>query len=224
MAQGLTVGDLLSLRVWCTTASGSGQASVNTFFYKVGAASSPPATDLDVATQLDGLIHAQYKGMLSSLAQYRGCQVQILAPVPPYLATYSPAEVNGNAGAGTVTGDPMPPQTCGIISFQTGKPRQANRGRMYMPFPGQSSDSGGGSPGAVYLSELGVIAGYFDSGVAIVQAGRTATLVRVIKHGKNKDGVYPIPNTDPVTGASIGGGWATQRRRGDYGRQNKSPV
>lgn len=222
MANVLGVGELVKCRVWCNTAAGNGQASVNTIWFTVAATGSPPATDQDVADTLDGLIHAQMKGLLSAIATYRGVQAQIYSSVTPYLAFFVDVFQNANAGAGTVAGNILPPQSCGLISFSTARSGAGFRGRWYQPFPGAADDSGGGSPSAGYITRLAALAGNVSIGLAPAIGGRTATLVRAIVHGKNKGGVIPPPT--PVVGASASSNWATQRRRGDFGRQNKSPI
>lgn len=225
MAAPLTVGNFVQLRVWVRTVMGGGQASVNNLWYVVAAVGSPGATDLDAAVSLDALVFAQYQGMMTALAEYRGVQAQIFDGVTaPYRALYTPDFFNGNAGFGTGGTTPLAPQTCGLISFQTAKPRQANRGRFYMPFPDASADSGGGSAGAVYLGELTALAGFVGVGLAVSRGGRTATLARVIKHGPDKFNTYPTPVYDAITGATSSDRWATQRRRGDFGRLNRSPI
>lgn len=221
--------NLVLARVWTRTVMAGGQAAVNNLWYVVSSVGSPIATDTDVATTVDTLLFAQYKGLMTSLGEYRGVQAQIFdGQNKPYRALYSPAFTNANAGFGTAGTSPLPPQTAGLISFQTNKPRQANRGRTYIPWPDSSAESGGGSPDPVYLSELGVLATNMSVGLAVSVAGRTATLVRVIKHGKSRPGNvvgdYPTPVIDPVLSVSVSSGWATQRRRGAFGRLNKSPI
>jgi len=225
MSAPLVVGNFVLLRVWTRTVMSGGQASVNNLWYVVAAVGSPGATDEDAAVTLDALVFAQYQGMMTQLAEYRGVQAQIYDGVtPPYRALYSPAFTNANAGFGTAGATPLPTQTCGLISFETPKPRQANRGRFYMPFPDAANESGGGSPDSIYVAQLVAMAGFVGVGLAVSRGGRTATLARVLKHGKDKLGNYPSPVFDAVTGATSQNVWATQRRRGAFGRQNKSPI
>lgn len=218
---GLTVGQLCKARIW-TRLPAAQQAAVNTLWYIVAAAGSPPATDLDLAQQLDGNIQALYKAMMTNAAEYRGVQVQICDPTPPNHALFVEANTNANAGAGGIAGAILPHQTCGLISFQTLNPGQAGRGRFYTAFPAAASDSGGGSPNATYITDLTTLAGLVDSGQIISVSGRTATLVRIIRHGKNKAGTFPAPS--PIATSSVSDAWATQRRRGSFGRTNKSPI
>jgi hypothetical protein len=201
---------------------GGGQAAVNTLWYQVGAVSAPAATDQDAADNMDSLVSLAFRNLLNVNASYKGVQAQIYTNVQPYMAKYVAADAVAGAGAGAVTGDPMPPQTSGLLNFQSVFAGQRNRGRFYMPFPGQTDDSGGGSPSAGYIARLLILGGIVGVGLGVAAGGRTATLVRVLAHGKDKLGLYHLPT--PVTAYYVGTGWATQRRRGDYGRLNRSPI
>lgn len=214
-----TVSDLVLLRIWCADTE---QAAVNTCWYQVAAVGATPATDEDFATQMNTLLAPLYKPVLNAHAEYRGTQVQIMLPVPPNHAAYSPVFDNSLVGPGTGGADALPRQTCGLGSFQTAKPRQANRGRIYYPFPGTIADVGDGSPVAGYVAAIGIITADLSVGIAVVAGARTATLVRVLRHGKDKTGFTP-PVT-PVTGSTVATKWATQRRRGSFGRANSSPI
>ncbi len=222
MAQALAVGNFVKARIWCSSALGNGQASVNTLWYVVGAIGTPASTDQDVATTLDALIAAQMKGLICNISTYKGVQAQICSPVLPFRATYVAQGAIGNAGAGTAGANGLPPQTSGLISFQSALANVQNRGRFYIPFPAQLDDSGGGAPTGGYVARANALAVNVAAGLAPTTGGRTATLVRVLVHRLNKAGLA-IPAT-PVISSNASTLWATQRRRGDFGRQNVSPI
>ncbi len=222
MTTPLVVGQVVKCRIWCDTVAGGGQASVNTLGYIVSAVGGSPATDTDVAATLDALIATPLKALLTSLATYKGVQAQICNPTFPYKAIYIPGVSIAGAGVGGVAGNPMPTQICGLLSFASGKAGPQNRGRMYVPFPGVADDNGGGSAIASYVTRLDALGLQVAVGLAPSAGGRTATLARVLLHGTPKEG--PISPPDAVTGGSSHSSWATQRRRGAYGRQNRSPI
>ncbi len=222
MSNSLTVGAIVRCRIWVQTAAGGGQASVNTLHYTVASIGGVAATDSDVAVTLDSVVHVDYKALLSSTAVYRGVQAQILNSIPPFLAFFAEQFTIANFGVGSVAGPILPPQTSGLISFSTARAGVAFRGRSYVSFPGQADDSGGGSPSASYTARLANLASDFGGGLAIAIAGRSATLVRVLLHRKNKAGITPPP--DPVISFVGSRLWATQRRRGYFGRLNRSPI
>jgi hypothetical protein len=217
MTTALVVGAQVQVRIWCADVE---QASVNTLEYIVAAVSSPAATDQDVADNLSVAFNGLYKAVLSDTAFYRGVQVRIGAS--PGLLFTAPVFNNSSAGPGTAGAVGLPRQTCGLVSYQTLFSGQANRGRSYIPFPAQADDATFGVPGATYLTNLGLLAGDMGVGLSISVGARTATLVRVLIHRKNKAGATPPPS--PITSFSISLRWATQRRRGSFGRANASPI
>jgi hypothetical protein len=222
MPNSLSVGDLVKCRIWCSSLEGGGQASVNTIDYIVAAVGASAGTDADVATTLNNLIAVDYKSLLCNLTTYRGVQAQILNPTAPFRAKFMAAFDNSLAGVGNAGAAPLPPQTCGLLSFQTAFPGPAFRGRFYIAFPAVDSDSGGGTPNNTYITNANSLGATVGSGLGIITGGRTATLVRALIHGMNKAGVTPLPS--PVLETTTSANWATQRRRGDFGRQNRSPI
>jgi len=181
-----------------------------------------PATDQDVADQVDAAVAAPYKDLMPADAAYRGAQCTILNVTPPYLARTIPASANANAGVGVAAGAPMPGQVSGLISLQTTRASRAGRGRTYVGFPAMVHDNGAGNPTAAYVALLVALADQIAVGLSISTGGRTATLVRVLLHTINKFEVVPPP--DGIISFVARAKWATQRRRGDYGRLNVSPV
>ncbi len=222
MAVPLSVGRPVRCRIWCVTSSFGGQASVNTIHYMTAAVGAIPATDLDVATALNNLLAVDMKSLLGNLATYRGVQAQILKPAFPYHAEFVEQFDNSLAGIGNAGPDMFAGQTCGLLSFQTIKSGPQFRGRFYIPFPSTESSNADGTPAASYIANAGDLAGTVGVGLAVSDSGRTATLVRVLLNGRNKAGEVPTPQ--PVLSTTVSGLWATQQRRGPFGRQNRSPI
>jgi hypothetical protein len=219
----LEVAQLVQARIWCAD---SEQAAVNTLWYVVAAIGSPAATDQDVADNLDTIIAAHMKAVLAATATYRGVQVQIFSGMPVgliYPALFASVFINSSSGPGVAGAIGLPRQTCGLIEYQTDIPGRQGRGRSYIPFPASADNDVNGVPTAGYLTNLAFVAGDMGSGLAVSGVGGTATLVRVIPHlKKNKAGNF-VSHT-PITNASGSASWATQRRRGSFGRANSSPI
>jgi hypothetical protein len=218
----LAAGGLLRGRVW-TRYADERQAAVNTVHYFVSAVGTTPATDDDAALALHDIIHLSYPPLMSSLTSYRGVQMQILSPIPPFQALF----VEGFFGddiLGTSGETSLPSQTCGLVEYQTGAARQRGRGRSYLAFPATANDDGTGKPSAGGRAAMLAIASDLSAGLSVSRDGRTATLVRVLKHGKDKDHVQIFPYWTAVTGHSVSVFWATQKKRGNWGRSNLSPL
>jgi hypothetical protein len=214
---------LLRARIW-TRYLDERQAAVNTIHYFVSEVGATPATDTDAAQTLDAIMALSYPPFMSSLTEYRGIEMQILSPVPPFQALYTEAFTNLNAQPGTSGELTLPSQVAGLVEFQTGAARQRGRGRAYLAFPAAGNDDGTGKPSAGARLVMAQIASDMEAGLAVSTAGRTATLVRVLKHGKDKTGVQIFPYWTAVTNHSDSEFWATQKRRGNWGRTNISPV
>jgi hypothetical protein len=219
MPTALILGDLVQVRVWCSEAE---QASVNSIWYSVAALGASPITNQDVADLRTIDLGPVYKPALQNNAIYNGVQVIVYSGVLPFPQKLAPVFNNSNAGPGTAGTPGLPRQVAGLIGFATAMPGPANRGRLYVPFPAAVDNVSPGQPSAAYLTLIVNIANFMNTGLAFSVGGRTGTLVRIIQHKKNKAGDLPLPT--PVTGSSVSIKWATQRKRGSFGRANISPI
>jgi hypothetical protein len=225
MATKLIANDWVACEQWC---SDTEQASVNRHYYRVATTDATSITDLDVATHFAGLA-TEYTNLLAGTANYNGCIARIINRVPLPVRQVAPNLTGGTAGA---VG--LPRQTSGIISVYTALAKQANRGRLYLPFPATASDQTNGIPTNAYVAALNSLATVIFAVTNITGAlGGNATLVPVLLHPQiTKLNPAPPPKrivtrAAAVTDVSVWFSrqvWATQRRRGSYGRANKSPV
>lgn len=179
---------------------------------------SPAGTDNflieDIALQHDVNCSLAYKVTLGIDAEYYGTSWRSESN----LGT-APWFTDFNRAGGTTAEDSLPTQVCGIITKNTGIIGRANRGRSYIPFPGRDRQNNIGNPSAAYLNQLDIIGGTLFSiltGVSSLTAN-AVTLVPMVTH-------LPGPlNRGPITGFIVRRRWATQRKRGDYGRPNAVP-
>jgi len=219
MATALIIGSLVQVRVWCVD---SEQASVNSIWYSVAALGATPITDQDVSDTRDTTFAPLFKALLNNLASYHGVQVVVHSQIAPFGQLLAPVFTNANAGVGTRGAIALPRQVSGLISYQTILPGPAGRGRLYIPFPADADNQGGGAPGGTYITNALALASATNTGISITVGGRTGTLVRALVHKANKAGVFLQPT--PVTGGTVSSKWATQRKRGTFGRANSSPI
>jgi hypothetical protein len=215
----LLPSDLLKVSVWCTNAE---QASVNTFWYSVIGVGSPDATDQDMATELDtGFLNTALPPILNNLTRYNGVEVQIYRPTGTMFVIFNAAISIAGAGMGTGGALALPRQTSGITDWRTRFAGRAYRGRTYWPFPSVSHDVGDGIPTGAYITLISTLATGFLNFTNVTGSG-TATVQLVMRHRKNKAGTIPIPS-QILVGTQLTK-WATQRRRGSFGRPNVSPI
>lgn len=215
----IQVNDVVQVRAWCTSQE---QASVNTFYYGCTFDGGTPPTDQDLADDWSPDFAALFLPMLDPASTYNGIQVRIIVSGGIEINDAGVTSTIGN-GAGSGTGVNQSRQTCGINTWLTAKIGPGNRGRTYWPFPAISSDVAGGVPSSAYLSAMTALCTFIND--YDVVAGFTATLQQLLFRPAKPKNVPPIPFSDEdIVGFTVRGKWATQRRRGSYGRANISPV
>lgn len=209
----MAVNDIIELRVFITFGQ---QTSINVRHLRVHqliAAPEPPYAD--VAGHYSNLLGPLYRPLLATGASYRGTGARRIFPKPPAVEQFSVLQ----QGAGSVTGDVLPPQTTSLITLRTADAGRRFRGRIYVPFPGEADNSFNGTPSAAYISLLGNLASFFTQDQTITVGGGSALYRHVIYH---RVGLTP-PDT-AITSTVARTVWATQRRRGGFGRPNASPI
>jgi len=204
----LATGDVVRVKIACTCRN---QLALNVLHYQC-TLSSGSVTTADCATRIDQVVEPQMKPLLSVNAQYYGVNVQLIDPVAAAADTEA-----GNAGAGTATGDVLPLQVCGIITKRSALLGRKHRGRMYIPFPSEADNDSNGVPSSTYFTNLAVLAAVVLAPITVSPGGGTLTLFPCIYHKGQ------VPLTDILIGWTRRQRWATQRRRGDFGRPNSLP-
>lgn len=223
----MPVGDVYRVRAYCYDNTLT-QVGINTWYLAVTAQVGTGALQAQIATSVDAAIAASYKACLSVNALYRGVTVQLIytggaAVIPPPID--SPTVVN--AGAGTVAGNTLPAQVSGLISWQTSSAGRGYRGRVYIPFPGASAANAQGQMVAAYQASLGALAAAIFAAVSAGVGGNTSTLHLALQHDLTPAAPRPprhLYSYPLVTNFSEPLAFATQRRRGQFGRINILPI
>jgi len=219
----LVTGQVLRVRFVCYLPNATQLGECVTHWEVTGVV--PPFTDATAANIISADVSAAFRSWIGSNANYQGVGVQILSP------TRFP-EVYGTNGAGVSTNTKVsqPPQVSGLIrhgsatayTTKTGKQKIA-QGRMYVPFPSIDFVGSGPIMNAVGSNAL----------LSIVNAiGLTKNLVLGTKSAQIKLGTYVTQGPGPtfvkilVPSTTIveQDEWATQKRRGQYGRTNVVPF
>lgn len=191
------------------------QIGVNVVHYEVASIVSAPTYE-DMASALSSAIAAAYKPWLHEDAAYAGLKVRriltLLSPMPWFSSNQN--------GLGT-GGAPMPRQLSGLIRKRINAAGPKGRGRFYAAFPG-SEMGDGRSVSAAGIAQLGLIEdALFNQGTNLtVSAGGSGTVVLTPMILAR----VPAPSFSPIIQTSISGEFATQRRRGFFGRANALPA
>lgn len=219
MASPLSTNGLYQCRAWTLQAE---QAAVNTVYYLVLSQAGTPTTDADLAINFEALVAPQYKALISTDAQFRGVQVTLTNPAPgvPVPATQFS---NLLVGAGSASPPDCPRQVSGIIQWTTNFSGKRFRGHLYFPFPTVGNVQTDGVPTAAYQTSLSNFANSLIAFTTVQNGPHTGTAT-VAMYLHHRAGISPTPLATPITGKVVPGKFATQRRRGSYGRPNSSPI
>lgn len=209
MAIPLAVDDVVELRVFCTQGV---QTAINVIHYVVSALGDGSGTLEDFVAVQSGKAGPVYKPALTDEAIYKGCGAKVIFPV-----LSASAEVYSIAAAGVGTGGAaaLPKQICGVISKRTPFPGPGGTGRMYIPFPDEAFNETTTQPSAAYIALLDDIG---DAMLTPEQLGATGQTLSPILYARIGDGVSAV--TSHINRPK----WGTQRRRGDFGQANSSPI
>lgn len=215
-------GEFYQIRVWSYTLT---QAAVNVRHFRVTNVSGISPTDTEVAERCNTLWAAPYKALISANATYRGVQAQIIMPQPPKQAGSTIA----SSGVGGVAGDMVPGMVSGIIKTVTSLAGRKYRGRIYIPWVAEADNGPTGIPTAGYVTRLTTLASEMVNVITVTGGLGTLELTPILP------GKTLIPGSNPpkyvldgthtnITGYTARTIWASQRRRGDFGRPNTSPI
>lgn len=210
MATALQVGDIVQVRSYTTVPN---QTAVNRWHYWVTAIGGSPGTDIDLLTSLNTLIAGDMKNQLPANATWKGFMASIINRTPPPV----PVQLTTGAGVGTIGVDCVAKQVCPIVSWYTANAGRKYRGRTYWPFMPVNWVDNYGEVVAAGSVAYDLTAGVLQNFTAVSNGGRTATVAMVIYHrvtGTHDNVVTRLTRATP----------ATQKRRGDYGRPNVSPI
>lgn len=204
------LNDIIRIRIATYTPS---QAAINTMHYKVIAVAGTSSDTATAATTFDTALSTPYKNIMSDNARYRGLSVQRIFPG---IVTV-PDIVVASDGPGVVASDLLPGQVSGIGSWRTDLAGRKYRGRVYIPFPAESHNDVTGIPTAAYVTLLDTLLTALSVTRTVGGGGNTADLRCVLFHRSTN-------TSDQIVAQVARPRWATQKRRGNYGRTNPTPF
>lgn len=206
----IAVGDVFRLVVVTRCRNQNG---LMVFYAKVTAKTGADTQVLDVANVVSDGISQIIKGAMSELAFFQGVQASRIFPV----ATDTQLGETG-AGEGTVAGDCISTQTSGLVKMTTGLAGRANRGRKYVPFPGETDNTVQAKPSDGYLNKLTLLGAFLLDPLVVNNVAEDGTVT--VEFGLKKTGGS---NVLKFTGFNARREWATQRRRSQINRAD-TPI
>jgi hypothetical protein len=216
----IVAGDYVKV-ITCCHSTANTQISLNNFFMQALTVSGA-WTEQDTASTLETAIAPFYKALMPSTVFWRGLSVQKVQIAPLGVPFPSVA----SAGAGTYASlVALPNQVSAIISLRTALAGRHYRGRIYPGLVPDGASNQDGQMTAAYQVVLQQLAAYLQAVI-----GLNAHTVNTTWRVQVRSFFPPVPplpgNTvfNPVISCTGRTAFATQRRRGQFGRINVLPF
>jgi len=209
----LANANIIEARFFCQDVE---QASVNVLHYRIDNVAGGDVFASDVALALGTGLAVPYKNIIAVQATYRGVECRVVNVPKPLPAAYGSAF---GAGPGLGTGGVLPRQTSGIITLRTELGGPFGRGRIYLPFPPVVANDPAGVPTVGHQNLMTAWGQAAIKVYTVNNVGNTGacTATPVLYH-------RDLKTYSQITNIVVRPVWATQKRRGSYGRGNLSPI
>ena len=191
-------------------------AVLNRYWQYVQTTSIGLITFTDLAVAVDALTATRWKAWMCNNASYRGCRVRQMFPLDRHQWEVTTA----GAGAGEGGSIAAPGQVAGLVTFRTPLIGKNAEGRFYAAFPPVAAIQGDGTLTAGAMTVLTALSGEYSSQLTVSgTTGGVGVFNPVVYNPLKPTSLPPI-----ITSGSPSTSFATQRRRGAYGRFNKPPF
>jgi len=213
-----TPGDILEVRTVCTNAD---QLSLNVFHYRVTFTTGPApgVTISEMAAALSNIFSPGYQSIMPASAAYRGTGVKNLMPPPTQEATST-----SGAGPGVASGFEIPQQVSYLVNFKTESSGRGFRGRVYPGFVANSFVNASGNMNAAGFTAIQLMAATIVGNFTVTSGANQTTIQLIILRRQANKLPLPFPTYADVITITARNAFATQRRRGDFGRTNTTPL
>lgn len=206
----MAVNDALLCKFVCSTVD---QVGLNIRRFIITEVAGTERTPQEIVDSLSSQAGPVYRSLLSDSASYDGLAMRFL----PFGGPPSDFQSKLGAGIGLALGPALPKQTCGIITARSTGLGRRGRGRVYVPFPSEEDNVTGGIPSVDYVVRLENLSDAILETQLVGAVPDVTTLTAMLF--SRDTGVYT-----PIVSTNARSLWATQRRRGDFGKQNISPI
>jgi hypothetical protein len=209
MSYSLVIGDVAQVRIYCTYKD---QTAINIRHYVCTASEGIGIYQADLADYLVNRFAVPYQNCLTFDAKFFGVDVQRINKTPDPLPEHSTTQ----PVAGLTGTTPNASQICGLVTLMTRYAGRGFRGRAYIPFPDVLSCENSGRPTPDYVDALKVIGAAMIQPISIATGPDGGDFQPALYHHKDDSFTF-------LADYRANAKWATQRRRGAYGRVNVAP-
>jgi len=205
----VSTGDILEVRFVCQHTE---QVSYNVRHFRVAQVSGQSVSLAEIVNDLATQYEPDYKNLICAEAQYLGMDIRRVWPTKTVLYNSTVG-----AGPGTIAGEILPTQVAGLITLRSETPGPGGRGRMYIPFPSEADNDENGRPEGNYLQRLAFFAALMVEQQFPAGPDGSATLDPVVWSRTTQTHKMIVDSVRRTK-------WATQRRRGGFGKPNTPPF
>jgi hypothetical protein len=209
MPQILAINDIIKAQYVC---SDSEQVSINTVYYKVTAATGATVDVLHFATAFEVEIAPAIIPCIANTAEYQEVICQVVNPLP--LKAREISHALSAPGTGGAVGQAR--QVAGLIAFYTDLAGPGFRGRNYVPFPSTAASQAYGVASTAYTTALNNLGSAINGFATASQGAGSVTVDHVLY---KRAGQIATPVVRVVSRLFF----ATQKKRGSYGKANQVP-
>ncbi len=222
----LVANQYVRIRTFCEDVPRT-QTAINSWYMQVTVVVGN-FTMLDLANAMGLAVSTPFKGLMSNKTRFAGAGAKGMKDP----ATPEELSSAGN-GLGVSGISTMPGQVCGLASvfdgiYHTGNVtvkhpagvQKIGTNRVYFPFPPLEAGSvGAGEMSNNYYNNLKTVAPLLWQSRSFIGGGGGCTIVGRVRYVVNKVQFFTAIDTTRVLQS-----WATQRRRGDRGQHEISPI
>jgi hypothetical protein len=210
--------DILEVRAVCSNAD---QIAINVLHYRVTFLSGPTPGVLlgDIATDMSNHLNAGYQLVMPPSAAYRGTGVKnLMAPATQEFVS------TASTGPGLAGGTEIPQQVSYLVNLKSANSGRGFRGRFYPGFVSNTFVNTSGNMNAAGLTAIQLLAANTPINRTITVGGNSTTIQLIILRRQAQKLPLVFPTYVDVVTVNARGAFATQRRRGDFGRTNQAPL
>lgn len=206
----MPVNDIIETRAVCQLGE---QVGINVRHWIRSSVTGADVSLDAIAEALHTRMGPLYQAVLHQTALFLGIGARKIDPLP-----ISTEDVSDQGSlTGLVLGEAIPRQVSGLITVRTAFGGSGFRGRIYIPFPGEADNDVDAEPTSSYVSRLqSLAAGWFTTLIVTEGANSNTFNSRLWRRAARQAVIV-----DSMTARLV---WATQRRRGSFGRPNTPPT
>jgi len=142
----MAIGDKFKLTTVAQNVVG-GKTAVNSYYFEQLSAIVFPTEEQDLYARFLAQVQPQ---LIALFTNYLSVVSVSIGQGPSFETTFQQSVV----WSGTLTGDPMPAQNCGVLKYRTATPGRRERGRLFL-YAANEAGNAAGAPTGAYLTLIG---------------------------------------------------------------------